>query len=147
MSEKTPSIGIAAYVAIGTSTTYTELCTIGVGGGGAEAAIVELEPCLNETEITQTVDIAKDLPITVQYKRLTGTAATISDNLTAAVKARTSVALKIKYPLTTTVYGHRTGYVSVHDTDTSSRPNHLTNTMTFLPTSAVTYSTTAPVTS
>lgn len=147
MSQKTPSIGIAAYVAIGTTNTFTELCTLGVGGGGAEAAIVELEPCLNETEITQTVDIAKDKPITLQYKRLTGASATISDNLTAAVKARTTVKLAIKYPLTTAVYARRDGLLSDHDTDTSSRPNHLTNSMTFLPQSAVTYSTTAPSTS
>jgi hypothetical protein len=147
MSEKTPSIGIAAYVAIGTTTTFTELCTLGVGGGGAEAAIVELEPCLNETEVTQTVDIPKDKPITIQYKRLTGASATISDNLKAALKAKTTIKLAIKYPTSTAVYARQDGLLSDHDTDTSSRPNHLTNTMVFLPQSAVTYSTTAPATS
>ena len=145
MAEKTPSIGIAAYVAIGTSTTFTELCTLSVAGGGAEAGVVELEQCLNETEVTQTTDAAKDKTMTIQYKKLTGTATTvISEQLTAAVKARTTVKLAIKYPTTTTVYGRRDGLLADHDTDSTSRPNHLSNTMVFLPQSAWTYSTTAP---
>ena len=147
MSTKTKSIGMAVYVAISTSTsaTHTELCTVDVpSGNGAEAGVIELEPCLNETEIEQTVDLAKDTPIEMKYKKLIGTTATISDLLLAAVKARSVVQLAIKYPLTTPVYGKRTGYIISHNDDTVSRGEYLTCTMSFLPTTAATYSTTAP---
>jgi len=90
MSTKTKSIGMAVYVAISTSTSapHTELCTVDVpSGNGAEAGVIELEPCLNETEIEQTVDLAKDTPIEMKYKKLIGTSSTISDLLLAAVKA------------------------------------------------------------
>ena len=145
MAEKVPSIGVAAYVAIGTVTTFTELCTLGVSGGGAEASVVELEPCLNETEVTQTVDLPKNKTITVQYKKEAG-ASGLSQLLHAATKARTTVKLAIKYPLSTVIYGRRDGYITDHDDDGTSRPNHLACTMTVIPTGDWTYSTTAPAT-
>lgn len=149
MSTKSKSIGMAVYVAISTSTsaTHTELCTVDVpSGNGAESSVIEHEPCLNETEIEQTVDLAKDTPIELKYKKLIGTSATVTDNLLAAVKARSVVQLAIKYPLTTPVYGKRTGYLISHNDDTVSRGEYLTCSMSFLPTSAMTYSTSAPAT-
>jgi hypothetical protein len=148
MSEKKKSIGMAVYVAIGTVTTFTELCTVDVpSGNGAEASVIELEPCLNETEIEQTVDLAKDTPIEMQYKKMVGTATTvISEQLVAAVKARSTVKLGIAYPGSTTVYGRRDGYLVSHNDDAVSRGEYLTCSMSFLPTSAMSYSTTAPAT-
>lgn len=147
MSTKTKSIGLAVFVSIATNTsgTHTELCTVDVpSGNGAEAGVIELEPCLNETEIEQTIDLAKDTPIDFKYKKLIGTSATISDNLLAAVKARSIVQVAIKYPLTTPVYGKRSGYLISHTDDNVSRGEYLTCSMSFLPTTIATYTTTAP---
>jgi hypothetical protein len=146
---KVKSIEMAAYVAIGTTTTFTELCTLNISGGGAEASVVDLEACLNDDEIEQTVDLAKNKPMTIQYKKLVATGGTISDSLVDAVKDRTPVKVRIKYPLTVPVYGARTCFISDHDDDQTSRPNHVTCTMQLIPVAGTsgdwTYSTTAPV--
>jgi hypothetical protein len=149
MSNKIKSIGMAAYAAIGTATTFTELCTMDSSGGGKEAGIIELEPCLNETEIEQTVDLPKRKPITVVYKKLVGTAANISTNLLALVGTSTAVKYAVKYPTpnsTAAVYGRVDCLCTDHDDDSVTRGNYLTNTMVLVPTTEWTYSTTAPAT-
>lgn len=143
---KVLSKGIAAYVAIGTVTTFTELCTMDISGGGVEASLVELEACLNEDVIAQVVDLPKDLPIDITYKKLVSTGATISTNLEAALKAGTTVKLGIKYPLAVAVYGRRDGKLVSHNNDATSRPNHLTCSMQIIPTGDWSYSTVAPST-
>ncbi len=137
------SIGIASYVAIGTLTTFTELCTVSNSDGGKEAAILEFEPCLNDTTIEQGVDLPKDLPLEVQYKRRVG-AAEISTSLLAAVGG--TVKYAVKYPTATTVYGRVDCKLTKHESDSTSRGSHLTASMTLLPTGAWSYSTTAPAT-
>lgn len=140
---KVLSKGVAAYVAIGTTTTFTELCTMDVSGGGCEASLVELEACLNETDIEQVTDLAKDLPIDVTYKKLVASGGgTISTSLEAAVKAGTTVKLAVKYPLATTVYGRIDCKPVSHNNDATSRPNHLTCSLQLIPTGAWTYNTT-----
>lgn len=143
---KVLSKGVAAYVAIGTATTFVELCTMDISGGGVEASLVELEACLNEDEITQVVDLPKDLPIDITYKKLVATGATVSNNLEAALKAGTGVKLGVKYPLAIPVYGRRDGSLVSHNNDATSRPNHLTCSMQIIPTGDWSYSTTAPST-
>lgn len=139
----TKSIGIKTYVAIGTVTTFTELCTLSNTDGGKEAAVFEFEPCLGDTEIVHGVEIPKDLPIEIQYKKKVG-----AGEISAALDAATggTVKLAIKYPLDVPVYGRRDCYLSKHESDASSRPNHLTCSMSLMPFGAWTYSTTAPST-
>lgn len=139
----TKSIGITTYVAIGTLTTFTELCTLSNTDGGKEAPIFEYEPCLADTEIEQGVEIPKDLPIEIQYKRRVG-ASEVSLALENAVGG--TVKLAVKYPHATPVYGRRDCNLSKHENDQSSRPNHLTCSMTLQPYGDWTYSTTAPAT-
>ena len=142
---KVLSKGVTTYVAIGTTTTFTELCTMDISGGGCEASLVELEACLGETEIEQVVDLAKDLPIDITYKKqVTTGGGNISTSLEAAVKAGTTVKLGVKYPLATTVYGRVDCLPVSHNNDATSRPNHLTCTLQLIPTGDWTYSTTAP---
>jgi len=147
MSVKVKSVGMAAYVAVGTSTTFTQLCTMDVSGGGTEASLQELEPCLNETEIEQIVDLPKDLPVTVVYKRLVGSSATLSDTLRGLAGTTTTLKLATKYPLTVPVYERQDFNVISHVNDPPSRPNYLTCTMTIIPIGDITLSTTEPATS
>jgi len=145
MSEKKKSIGMAIYVAIGTTTTFTELCTVEVPSGhGREASIIELEPCLNETIVEQTADLPKETQVEFKYKKLVGTGTVISDSLKAAVGS--TIKIGLKYPGVTTVYGRHDGILVIHTDDTVSRGEYLTCFMCFLPTTNMSYSTTAPVT-
>ena len=145
---KVLSKGVAAYVAIGTTTTFTELCTMDISGGGVEASLVELEACLNETTIEQVTDLPKELPVDITYKKLVASGGgQISDLLEAAVRAGSTIKLGVKYPLATTVYGRRDGLIVSHNNDATSRPNHLTCSMQIIPTGVWTYGTTAPATS
>lgn len=142
---KVLSKGVAAYVAIGTTTTFTELCTMDISGGGVEASLVELEACLNEDTIEQITDLPKLLPIDITYKKQVASGGgNISTNLEAAVAAGTTVKLNVKYPLSTAVYGKIDCKAVSHNNDATSRPNHLTCSLQLIPIGAWTYNTTAP---
>ena len=139
----TKALGTIVYLS--DTTTFQTVCAISVSGGGIEAAAVEIEPCLNATIVGEEPGDVKRKPITVRYKKVVG-ASEVSANLEGFCAAKTLVYYAQKFPTTTPVYGTRTGYITDHDNDETDRNQDLTCTMTLVPNSDWTYSTTAPTT-
>jgi hypothetical protein len=144
----TKALGMIVYIktASTTVTTYSTACAISVSGGGVEAAAVEIEPCLSDTVVLDGPGDPKYKPVTVRYKKEFSTAATLSTTIEGFVTNKTLVKLAVKYPTATAVYSIQDCYVVDHDNDESDRNQDLTATMTLIPQTAASFSTTAPAT-
>jgi hypothetical protein len=140
--------GVTIYFRNSTATTVTSyvLCATSVSGGGVEANVVDVEPCLQDTTIERTTEDAAYTPITMQIKEDFSTSSTVSSILEGLVGSTNDVTIIKKVPTSTPVYMSKIGKIVSYIPDDVERGQDMTATMVFQPNSAWTNSTTVPTT-
>jgi hypothetical protein len=138
--------GVTVYVNPTTSTANTAyiLCAISNEGGGREADIIDVEPCLQDLIVERTTQDPKYTSITVQLKEAFGTAANVSSAIEALAGSTQEVIYTKKIPLATPVYMRKLGRVVSYIPDAVDRGQDMTATIVIQTTTVWTTSTTAP---
>ena len=141
-------MGVTVYInpsTVATATNYT-LCAISNEGGGREADIIDLEPCLQDLDVQRATQDPKYTAITVQLKEQFSTSSNVSSALEALAGSTTTIRYTKRIPTATPVFMTKEGKIASYIPDAVDRGQDMTATMVIQPTSGWTSSTTAPAT-